>query len=72
MDTGAFVFITASSVIKYAVHYFGLNTKVPRNARKVGTVKNVWLYPVKSAQGVTLERGKCTYSGLEFGGCLDR
>ncbi|CAH0400426.1 unnamed protein product [Chilo suppressalis] len=50
------------------------NTKLPRpeDWRHVGTLKELYAYPIKSCASVKLERGECTSLGLKNGWLRDR
>lgn len=52
---------------------FSLSTfrKRPHNAKFVGNVSGLYLYPVKSCKAVLLNDACCTFSGLEHRELLD-
>ncbi|XP_028387226.1 mitochondrial amidoxime reducing component 2 isoform X1 [Phyllostomus discolor] len=44
----------------------------PRRLRQVGTVAQLWIYPVKSCKGVAVSEAECTPFGLRQGHLRDR
>lgn len=46
--------------------------KIPEKWRKVGTLKNIYLYPIKSCGAVIMETAECSALGLRAGWLRDR
>ncbi|XP_027726576.1 mitochondrial amidoxime reducing component 2-like [Vombatus ursinus] len=44
----------------------------PRQLRQVGTVAQIWIYPIKSCKGVIVNEVECTEMGLRSGNLRDR
>ncbi|XP_004375975.1 mitochondrial amidoxime-reducing component 1 [Trichechus manatus latirostris] len=44
----------------------------PRRLQQVGTVAQLWIYPVKSCKGVSVSAAECTAMGLRSGHLRDR
>ena len=64
-------FAAFSTAVKYLLHCMA-GTQRPSNARKVGEVRAINLYPAKSMAGISLQQCQCTYAGLEEQGIRDR
>lgn len=43
-----------------------------RRLQQVGTVSELWIYPVKSCKGVSVDTAECTALGLRSGHLRDR
>ncbi|XP_064624054.1 mitochondrial amidoxime reducing component 2-like [Lineus longissimus] len=52
--------------------FYFLHKKRPRHLEYVGTVKELYLHPLKSCRGVTLQEAECTWLGLRADGVYDR
>lgn len=46
--------------------------KRPRRLQRVGTVSELWIYPVKSCKGLSVSEAQCTAMGLRCGHLRDR
>ncbi|XP_074078815.1 mitochondrial amidoxime reducing component 2 [Macrotis lagotis] len=44
----------------------------PRRLQQVGTVAEIWIYPIKSCKGVSVNEAECTEMGLSSGHLRDR
>lgn len=43
-----------------------------RRLQQVGTVSELWIYPIKSCKGVSVDAAECTALGLRSGHLRDR
>ena len=67
------LYVASSALLKLSLTYTPRESGVPSNARKVGTVKGVYIYPLKSGAGVQVQdKVKCTDYGLQHKGVMDR
>lgn len=56
----------------YRIYQEAQKTRLPDQWTQVGTLKDVYVYPVKSCRGVPLEKVECTFIGLKSGWLRDR
>ena len=69
------LYVASSALIKYVIYYKAshIRSGIPANAQKVGTVKSVFMFPLKSGAGVSLKTpAQCTDYGLLNQQCMDR
>ena len=75
------VYLASSAALKYFLQSKGTQVVIPGNARLVGRVKGIYIYPVKSMRGIEIKGdGKngeenvahCTDAGLQYKQCMDR
>ena len=58
-------FLSATAALKFIVAY--LNHKsVPKQAKCVGKISRITLFPLKSSRGIDLDSAECTFSGLKM------
>lgn len=43
-----------------------------RRLQQVGTVAQLWIYPIKSCKGLSVSEAECTAMGLRYGHLRDR
>lgn len=56
----------------YRAHQEAKNAKLPTEWQQVGTLKDLYVYPVKSCGPVLLNKAECTILGLKDGWLRDR
>lgn len=66
-----FVFLSFTSVLKHVVHYLW-RERLPQDVKYVGKVSDLFIHPIKSAQGIQLEQAECTPVAMRHGSLFDR
>ena len=71
MSTSIIGYLALSASVKYMLSQSGYK-KRPHNAKLVGKLSDILIYPVKKMRRVELESAECRYSGLVADGYHDR
>ncbi|XP_028387083.1 mitochondrial amidoxime reducing component 2 isoform X2 [Phyllostomus discolor] len=61
-----------TAVVLGTVVWRRTRSRRPRRLQQVGTVAQLWIYPVKSCKGVAVSEAECTALGLRSGDLRDR
>ena len=64
--------LAAGAVFKYAAVAWIAAGNRQRDYEYVGTVKELYVYPIKSLKGLKVDSAKTTTLGLHYGGVGDR
>ncbi|ELT95518.1 hypothetical protein CAPTEDRAFT_91125 [Capitella teleta] len=70
-DAAPLFALIASAAVKHLVNFLWRNRRPPGSLR-VGTLKSIAIYPVKSMSGISLPEVECSYSGPRNGCLQDR
>ena len=60
-------FLSATAALKFLVSYLNYRS-VPKEAKRVGKISRITLFPLKSARGIDLDAAECTFSALKMTG----
>lgn len=60
-------FLSATAVLKLVLSYLNCRS-VPKEAKRVGKISRITLFPLKSSRGIDLDAADCTFSGLKMNG----
>ncbi len=64
-------YLALSASVKYVLSLLRYKDR-PKEAQLVGTLKGIYIYPVKKMKRVDLEEAECGYAGLMVDGYQDR
>ena len=70
MDETALALMAAGAVKLGASIY--MNRKKNELFEQVGTVSELFIYPVKSCKGISLSEARCGPTGIQHNGAIDR
>ena len=65
MDTTLTVLVSLWS-IKFMWTFLLRGTRKPKNARLVGNISEIHIFPVKSMKGIQLSSAECLFQGLKY------
>ncbi|KOB74492.1 Mo-molybdopterin cofactor sulfurase [Operophtera brumata] len=64
--------VVGGAYTAYRVYRRFQMTRLPQKWKQVGTLKDIYVYPIKSCGGIMLDRAECTILGLRHGWLRDR